>query len=124
MKYEYKFILDEKGNPVVEPDVLKWGKWFEESKNRVVARTQVGNYDVSTVFLAMDYSFSETDKPVLWETMVFSRRASTMKLLGHKRKFHKSFDDYFGRYISKEDALKGHEEIVSAMEKQFKRKRK
>lgn len=24
------YVLDEQGNPVVEPDLQKWGKWFHE----------------------------------------------------------------------------------------------
>lgn len=64
-----KYILDEKGNPVPEPDLLKWAKWFETA-NRRVARDQIGDSKISTVFLGVDYNFTE-GQPLLWETMVF-----------------------------------------------------
>jgi hypothetical protein len=31
---EYKYVLDADGDPRPEPDVLKWGAWFEESGER------------------------------------------------------------------------------------------
>jgi len=63
------YILNEKGNPVEEPDRLKWAKWFETA-NRRVAHEKIGNAEISTVFLGVNHSFG-CGKPVLWETMVF-----------------------------------------------------
>ena len=63
------YILNEKGNPVEEPDMLKWAKWFETA-NRRVAHEKIGNAEISTVFLGVNHSFG-CGKPVLWETMVF-----------------------------------------------------
>lgn len=69
-----KYILNDKGEPVPEPDPIKWGQWFEHSSRpfkRRVKREKVGNYEVSTVFLGLDHKFGGEGPPVLWETMVF-----------------------------------------------------
>lgn len=68
---EHKYILVDK-IPVPEPDVLKWGEWFEDFDNRRVAETVIGNFRISTVFLGIDSGFREV--PVLFETMVFSSK--------------------------------------------------
>ncbi len=69
-----KFILDESGKVVPASDLEAWALWFESSGNkRVVAKTQVGDSQVSTVFLALDHGFGAPE-PVLWETMVFGGR--------------------------------------------------
>ena len=65
-----KYRLDEKGNPIAEPDLIKWAQWFEKSE-RSVAQEQIGESGISTVFLGLDHSFSECGSPILWETMVF-----------------------------------------------------
>jgi hypothetical protein len=66
----HKYVLDEHGNPKVEPDLIKWGTWFERA-DRHVGQTLVGDTKVSTVFLGLDHNFSNSGPPVLWETMVF-----------------------------------------------------
>lgn len=72
------YILDGH-TPIEEPDLMKWAKWFETG-NRIVAKDtadiildgeKVGKVDVSTVFLGLDHSFNDNDKPILFETMVF-----------------------------------------------------
>lgn len=66
-----RYILDEEGNPVPEPDLIKWGLWLEGSFRRV-ARTEINEkLVVSTVFLGLDHNFGETGPPILWETMLF-----------------------------------------------------
>jgi len=67
-----KYILDDKGEPVVEDCLYRWGMWFEtHSHNRIVNQEWVGSYKVSTVFLGLDHNWSPHGPPVLWETMVF-----------------------------------------------------
>lgn len=71
-----KYILD--GHKAVpEPDLLKWGKWFE-SCNRTVKKDRatisfkgkdIGFVEVSTIFLGLDHRFGEGD-PLLFETMI------------------------------------------------------
>ena len=67
---EHKWILDEDGMPVPEPDAVKWALWMDV-RNRVVKQEYVNGYFVSTVFLALDNSFGY-GPPILWETMVFT----------------------------------------------------
>jgi hypothetical protein len=63
-----KYIL--KGHkPVVEKDLLTWGRWFEDGDKRRVALTKVGKWTVSTVFLGLDHSeeawaFAERMRPI------------------------------------------------------------
>ena len=88
------------GEPVPEPDVMKWGQWYENAANRIVAKTKIGDAEVSTVFLGLDHSFGEGE-PVLWETMIFGG----------------VHDQYQDRYTSKEAALAGHEVAVALVRK-------
>lgn len=60
-----KYILDEKGNPIPEPNLLKWGRWMQTSEDRFVARTTVGESVVSTVFLGLDHQFGK-GPPIGW----------------------------------------------------------
>lgn len=93
------YILDEQGNPVPEPDVLKWAAWFQDNR-RVLKHDRFGRVLVSTVFLGLDHSFSfeenEVKEPVLWESMIFKgKHADTQE-----------------RYTSQRAALEGHQQLV------------
>jgi hypothetical protein len=103
---EWKYILAEDGKtPIIEPDVIKWARWFEKS-NRRVAFDQIGSTEISTVFLGIDHRFHSGGPPILWETMIF----------------HSNFEElqhYQERYTSWEDAVKGHHRaVLLVMEKQ------
>jgi len=63
------YILDEKGAPVAEPDLMTWARWFEKAERHVGNET-IGDSEISTVFLGLDHAFGG-GAPVLWETMVF-----------------------------------------------------
>ena len=90
-----KFILVD-GEPVPCDDVLTWGRWFEGSGDqRIVRKDQVGDIEVSTVFLGLDHSFGR-GAPLLWETMIFGGQ----------------HDGYQDRYATKAGALLGHEHAV------------
>ena len=91
------YILDDQGEPVPEPDICKWGRWFENTENRIVARDEVGDAQVSTVFLGLDHSFLGVGAPVLWESMVFGG----------------PLDGEQERYTSKAEALAGHADMVT-----------
>lgn len=65
----HKYVLNEHGKPIPEPDLLKWAAWFETAE-RHVADENVGDSRISTVFLGIDHAFNG-GAPVLWETMVF-----------------------------------------------------
>lgn len=72
---EDKYVLDDRGEPVPEPDLYRWAMWIETA-DRTVARTTIafgegsGEVFVSTVFLGLDHAFGE-GAPILWETMIF-----------------------------------------------------
>ena len=87
-----KYILEGK-NPVIEPDLYKWAKWYDKA-DRTVCKTVVGHCTISTVFLGMNYAYGYD--PVLFETMVFGN----------------GFDDFLLRYETWDQAEKGHNEAV------------
>lgn len=64
-----QYVLDDRGEPVPEPDLLKWSQWFG-SADRSVASTEFGNVRVSTVFLGLDHGFGGPRR-LLYETMIF-----------------------------------------------------
>ena len=92
-----RYILDAKGNPIPEPDLLKWGRWLETADNRRVAHNKTtSGVTVSTVFLGLDHRFGD-GPPVLWETMIFGG----------------SHDQYQERYSSLSDAVNGHQKALA-----------
>lgn len=90
-----RYILKDK-KPVYEPDIMKWGKWFEK-EDRHVDKIHLVDVSyllmpvkarfkskakqcrvkksirifVSTVFLGIDHSYSDNGEPILFETMTF-----------------------------------------------------
>ena len=90
-----KYILDEHGSPVPEPDLMKWAQWFETA-NRHLARDVIGDVTVSTVFLGINHRFGEGE-PLLFETMVFGG----------------PFDQEQRRYSRRIDAFAGHADLVA-----------
>ena len=73
----HHYILDERGEPAIEPSIMKWARWLEASANaegparRVVAYTDIVGGWVSTEFLGLDHNFSNIGPPLLWETAVY-----------------------------------------------------
>jgi hypothetical protein len=109
-----RYILDQDGNPVPEPDLFRWGAWLErsyETGERRVAETEIADgIRVSTVFLALDHNYTnfgigERETPILFETMCFDD--------------YGSIDDeelqLFQRYATRAEALEGHEAIVTEL---------
>ena len=64
------YILNGRGEPVLEPDLHKWALWMENIESRKVGRDYAGQAVISTVFLGVDYSLGGSP-PILWESMVF-----------------------------------------------------
>lgn len=88
--------------PVPEPDIRTWAKRFDmRSADRIVAQTQVGSKFVSTVFVGIDYDFSENGVPLTFETMVFDLRNSETR-----------------RYSTWAEAEAGHAEIVARLQEE------
>ena len=55
--------------PLPDNDILAWAHDFDK-KNRVVAKTRIGDALVSTVFLGHNYRFG-SGPPLVFETMIF-----------------------------------------------------
>lgn len=97
-----QYILDEDGNPQLEPDLLKWALWLEHSSRRtgkdcrILARDYVGEIRIATDFLGLDFGALDGTPPLLWETMVF----------GGEYNYHQR------RYTTRAEALAGHAEAV------------
>ena len=92
------YILDENGQPVREPNLLRWAEWFDNLRHqRVLAIDKLPNgVTVSTVFLSVNHRFTGHGPPVLWETMIFGG----------------DHDREMWRYDSREKARAGHAEAV------------
>jgi len=69
-----KYVLDADRTAVRCDDLMAWARAFEDDAGRRVARTEVGPYTVSTVFLGIDHQFGD-GPPLIFETMVFSQGA-------------------------------------------------
>lgn len=72
-------------------------------ETRFDLKTQVGDYEVSTVDLGIDHSFG-LGKPLYYETMIF--------LKGNDLEEENIFVDYQVRYSTEKEARKGHEEAI------------
>jgi hypothetical protein len=88
-----KYILRD-GEPVAEPNVLKWAEWFEKT-DRSVGKTTVGDVQISTVFLGVDHQWDD-GPPLLFETMVFGG----------------DLDEEQKRYATLDEAKAGHQRMV------------
>jgi len=65
------YTLDADNRPVLAEDFMQGARWKHENEDRCrVARTQIGDVDVSTVFLGLDHSWNG-GPPLLFETMIF-----------------------------------------------------
>ena len=99
-----KHLLDDAGNPVIEPDLMKWARWFESSfRKRQVGDTSLPGVRVSTVFLGIDHNFMGHGPPILYETMVFCDDAES------------PWNQFQRRWTTKEAAKLGHDAIVLAI---------
>jgi hypothetical protein len=97
-----KYIL--KGHEVVVTyDIIEWVLWMEKADRRV-KNTYVGDVQISTVFIGLDFNFWYMNgTPKLFETMVFG---------GAK-------DKYVQRYTTWEEAECGHSIVVEEVKRSF-----
>ena len=74
--------------PVPCEDVLEWARWFKNADtNRVVAKTAVGEHEISTVFLGLDHRFTGSGQPILFETMIFCHHTPACELDNEMRRY-------------------------------------
>lgn len=105
MNFIGTYKLDERGQPIKEPDVIEWAKWFETFNPRIALDNLQERGSVSTVFIGLDYGLrflfeaGENYRPILWETSVSGGQHH-----GYQR-----------RYYSLNDAVQGHGNILEAL---------
>jgi hypothetical protein len=93
--------LNADGSTEPTPDI-RAANW--EPDARRIGLTQVGTFEVSTVFLIINHQYGE-GPPILFETMVFDKSDGD------------SFADLFcARYATKAAAEAGHAQVVAALE--------
>ena len=98
------YILNEELEPV-GVDVLIAGQWMDDKKNnakRIVDCYEEGDVVLSTVFLGLDHSWSP-DKVLLYESMWFGG----------------PFDGESRRYSTRQEAEKGHQEMLAKYRNQL-----
>lgn len=91
--------INENGK-IIEKELLRWEKWFENIDNRIVKQDNIGKYFISTVFLGLDFNVFGEGEPLLFETMV-------------KNKENEKWTDYQKRYSTYNEALKCHNELLN-----------
>ncbi len=92
------YILNDKREVIPTDDVVLWTRMLEDSKNRVVDRTELKEHgaEVSTVFTGLDHGLG-TGSLLVFETMVFGG----------------DWDMHQERYYTWGEAQAGHDEIVN-----------
>jgi hypothetical protein len=100
------YTLDANKNPV-PCSSFEFEKDCRDFENRKrVAKTTIGPYTVSTVFLSIDHNFGK-GQPILFETMIWSDKDINNP---------GAFFDVQYRYRTWEEAMEGHRRIVAEVE--------
>lgn len=114
----HHYVINDKGQPVIEPDLMTWAKWMEKAE-RHVGLTRIGPYKISTVFLGLDHNYGK-GPPVLWESMVFKK-----KTLGKKWQHEDYLDQARDRCSgSREQAEAMHQRMVRKVKTEMIKKKK
>jgi hypothetical protein len=101
------YILDENHQPVPAGDLIEFGNFFQNDSARRVAGTRLNGLFVSTIFLGLDHRCGY-GPPLFFETMIF-RETPNAEI----EKIQKGFDQYQTRYSTWDEALAGHNRIVT-----------
>lgn len=108
---------DRAGNPIT---VGRWMDLRADYGYAVLAKTVVGSWEVSTVWLGHDHQFLH-GPPIIFETMVFEIAESVMSngwFPGFV--YHEAmFDDFQARYSTEGQAFAGHEATVREVRQLF-----
>jgi hypothetical protein len=92
-----RYILNDDGDPVEEPDLMKWAFWLETAgDSRHSHFDEVGDVKISTIFMGLDYNWDFSGPPLLFETLV----------MGGEHHHHME------RCSTKEQAKEQHDEAV------------
>jgi len=85
-------------------EMMTWAKLFEDATYKIIKQTRLPNNRwVSTVWLGLDHSFGGSSQPLIFETMVFSKKLVSIKKHG------KELDTR--RYSTLKEARQGHKEM-------------
>ncbi|HEX3455434.1 MAG TPA: hypothetical protein VHS03_12475, partial [Gaiellaceae bacterium] len=88
----------------------EWALRLEDAEYRIVERSEVDGWIVSTVWLGINHRFTP-GPPLIFETMVMHSEMTEPSLLGDVP----VFDDFQMRYPTEPAARAGHDRIVAAM---------
>jgi hypothetical protein len=88
------YVLENK--KAVPVDLRTWSDWFETA-DRQVDFTKIEGYEISTVFLGIDYGHGFTREPLLFETMIFG---------------NVNLDNYQTRCATWDEAIEMHKEAI------------
>lgn len=91
-----EYFLLNKNHEAVPCSMLEWAQAYEGMEGRIVQKTNVGNAEISTVFLGLNHNFGQ-GPPAIFESMVFGGQ----------------FDDEQCRYATWDEAVTGHWELVA-----------
>ena len=94
MSNHYKLV---NGEPV-KCDLMEWAEFFTEDNMRI-AKDEIGDVNISTVFLGLDHQYGD-GPPLLYETMIFGGE----------------HDGYQERYSTEEQAKRGHKKACEMVE--------
>lgn len=89
---------DRQGRPL---DLGSWSQLLTDEDYKIVARSVVNGYAVSTVWLGLDHQFGQ-GSPLIFETMVFATEALEDAGICE-------------RYSTEDEARAGHDEIVTLL---------
>jgi hypothetical protein len=93
----YPRYFDRNGQPL---GTMDWAFRFADWSYKRVAKTKVGDVEVSTVWLGLDHGYEDTG-PLIFETLVFGG----------------PLDGEMERYATEAEALAGHEAMVARVER-------
>lgn len=114
------YKLDKDRKPVPVRDVREVAAAFDlPADDRVVGRTKIGRFWVSTVFLCVNHGHDDGE-PVLFETMVFDSTTGGAIDFGEKDDAQRGSEMLFGvdifktrqRYRTWDEAERGHRDAV------------
>lgn len=95
--------VDEHGQLIIEA-MRHIEELSKDHDYKIVSKTEVNDYEVSTVWLGIDHGFGK-GAPLIFETMVFTRGSNG----------DVPYDEWCWRYSTLEEAELAHESIVTAL---------
>ena len=103
---------DRDGEPIT---MAVWLAYFHRDDYKIIAKTNTGREEVSTVWLGLDHGFSLDPEapPIIFETMVFALEPYVSEFWQAEM-----YEDLYGiqeRYSTEEQALAGHKRIADML---------